>query len=71
MLDDVNQSDILFKHDPAGNTLNYHSPPETLPLFSDILLPKNKNREKLAKKKFRKYQKIRREREMVKEPYKN
>ena len=37
-------------HEPVDNTLNYPSP-EPLLTFSDILLPKNKNRGKLAKMK--------------------
>ena len=71
VLDNVDQNDILFKYEPAGDTWNYHSPPETLLLFSDILLPKNKNREKLAKKFFKKYQELRRKRKMVENREKN
>ena len=66
VLDDIEQNDIFFKYEPVGNTLNYPSPPEPLPTFSDILLPKSKNRGKLAKKFFKKYQKLRWNREMVK-----
>ena len=62
MLDDVNQNDILFKHDPAGNTLNYRSPPETLPLFSDIQRKTTPPPLPPQKKKIRKYQKLKRER---------
>ena len=53
VLDDVDQNDILFKHKPVDDTPNYPSPPEPLLTFSDILLSKNKNREKLAKKKLK------------------
>ena len=50
MLDDVDQNDILFKQELIDGTPNYPSPPEPLTTFSDILLKKNKNMEKLAKK---------------------
>ena len=53
VLDDVDQNDILFKHKPVDDTPNYPSPPVPLLTFSDILLSKNKNREKLAKKKLK------------------
>ena len=45
------------------DTPNYSSPPDPLPTFSDIMLPKNKNRGKLVKKT---NQKLRRNREIVK-----
>ena len=70
VLDDVEQNNILFKHKPKDDTPNYPSPPEPLPTFSDILLPKNKNREKQTKKKKKvpKTEKLgkRQNREMVK-----
>ena len=49
-LDDIDQNNILFKHEPVDDTPNYSSPPDPLPTFSDIMLPKNKNRGKLVKK---------------------
>ena len=57
VLDNVEQNNILFKHKPEDDTPNYPSPPEPLPTFSDILLPKDKSREKQTKKKKKKYQK--------------
>ena len=62
-LDDIDQNNILFKHKPVDDTPNYSSPPDPSPTFSDIMLPKNKNRGKLVKKT---NQKLRRNREMVK-----
>ena len=50
VLDDVDQNDILFKQELIDGTPNYPSSPEPLTTFSDILLKKNKNMEKLAKK---------------------
>ena len=66
MLDDVNQNDVLFKPEPAYNTPNYLSTSEPLSAFSDILLPKNKDREKVAKKIKNKCQKLKRNREIEK-----
>ena len=51
VLDNVKQYNILFKHKPEDDTPNYPSPPEPLPTFSDILLQKDKSREKQTKKK--------------------
>ena len=64
MLDEVGQNDILFKRKLVDNTPNYPFPLEPLQTFSDILLPKA--RTKLAKKKFKKYQKLRENKEIVK-----
>ena len=64
MLDEVGQNDILFKRELVDNTPNYSFPLEPLQTFSDILLPKA--RTKLAKKKFKKYQKLRENEEIVK-----
>ena len=71
VLDNVEQNNILFKHKPEDDTPNYPSPPEPLPTFSDILLPKDKSREKQTKKKKKKVPKTeklgkRQNREMVK-----
>ena len=70
VLDNVEQNNILFKHKPEDDTPNYLSPPEPLPTFSDILLPKDKSREKQTKKKKKvpKTEKLgkRQNREMVK-----
>ena len=70
VLDNVEQNNILFKHKPEDDTPNYPSPPEPLPTFSDILLPKDKSREKQTKKKKKvpKTEKLgkRQNREMVK-----
>ena len=40
VLDDINTDDVLFEHVPVNETPNYPSPPDLLPGFSDILLPK-------------------------------
>ena len=50
VLDDIDASDVLFKHVPVDDTPNYPSPPYLLPNFSDILLPQNKSKKKVAKK---------------------
>ena len=64
MLDEVGQNVILFKRELVDNTPNYSFALEPLQTFSDILLPKA--RTKLAKKKFKKYQKLRENKEIVK-----
>ena len=40
VLDNINTDDVLFGHAPVNDTPNYPSPPDLLPGFSDILLPK-------------------------------
>ena len=64
MLHEVGQNDILFKRELVDNTPNYPFPLEPLQTFSDIWLPKA--RTKLAKKKLKKYQKLRENKEIVK-----
>ena len=66
ILDDTDINDVLFEYVPVDDTLNYPSPPDSLPSFSDILLPKNKSKKKAAKKIFKKYQKMRQNRDRVK-----
>ena len=57
---------FCLKHEPAYDTPNYLSTSEPLSTFSDILLPKNKDREKVAKRIKNKCQKLKRNREIVK-----
>ena len=71
VLDDLDTNDVLLKHVPVDDTPNYPSPPDPLPNFSDILLPKNKSKEKVAKKIKKKYQKMRQNRDRVKKAAKN
>ena len=66
VLDGVDKTNILFKHELVDETTKKPSPPEPLPTFLDILLPKYKNSENLAKIFFKKYQKLRRNKKMVK-----
>ena len=40
VLDDIETNDVLFEHVPIDDKPNYPSPPDPLPSFSDILLPK-------------------------------
>ena len=65
-IDDTNINDVLFEHVPVDDTLNYPSPLDPLPSFSDILLPKKQSKKKAAKKILKKYQKMRQNRDRVK-----
>ena len=66
VLDDIDRNNVLFEHVPVDDTPNYLSLPDPLPSFSDFLLPKNKSKKKAAKIFFKKYQKMRQNREKVK-----
>ena len=66
VLDDIDRKNNLFEHVPVDDTPNYLSLPDPLPSFSDFLLPKNKSKKKAAKNFFKKYQKMRQNREKVK-----
>ena len=50
VLDDIDTNDVLFEDVPVDDMPSYPSPPDPLPSFSDILLPKNKSKKKIAKK---------------------
>ena len=52
VLDDIDTNDVLFEHVPVDETPNYASPPNPLPSFSDVLLPKNKSKKKGRQKNF-------------------
>ena len=54
VLDGIDKTNILFKLELVDETTKKPSPSEPLPTFSGILLPKYKNREKLAQKNFKK-----------------
>ena len=50
LLDEIDTNDVLFEHVPVDGTPNYLSPPNPLPSFSNILLPKNKSQKRPHKK---------------------
>ena len=62
---DVN--DILFDHVPIDTTPNVPPLPDPLLNFLDILLPKNKGKNDVAKRISKKYKKIRQKKDNTKE----
>ena len=50
LLDEIDANDVLFEHVPVDGTANYLSPPNPLPSFSNILLPKNKSQKRPPQK---------------------
>ena len=63
---ETDANDILFDHEPVDVTPNVSSAADPTLDFSDILLPKNKGRNKAAKNFLKTYQKMRQNEDKIK-----